>query len=148
MAAACERTPLSSRIRAAPSCSSLALGEPPEFPNSLLKPERSKTCALCASNSSWNLSDCSCQGNEAWSSCGFWIVGMAVLLSLPPTGSPSRLRAAIHAVSIKELTYWPSFNAPCRNPEHPRRGHGINGPPLPPGHFVAEAMDVAVMGSA
>ena len=41
-----------------------------------------------------------------------------------------------------------SFDTPRRNPEHPRRGDGIDGPPLPPGDFVAEAMDVAVMGPA
>ena len=37
---------------------------------------------------------------------------------------------------------------PPRNPEHPRGGDGINGPSLPPGDLVAEAMDVTVMGSA
>src|SRR3982074_535773 len=37
---------------------------------------------------------------------------------------------------------------PRRNPEHPRGGDGINGPSLPPGDLVAEAMDVTVVGSA
>jgi hypothetical protein len=34
-----------------------------------------------------------------------------------------------------------------RNPEHPRRGAGIDGTSLPPGDFVSEAVIVAVMGS-
>lgn len=41
-----------------------------------------------------------------------------------------------------------SFDTPRRNPEHPRRGDGINSPSLPPGDFVAEAMVVAVMRPA
>jgi hypothetical protein len=41
-----------------------------------------------------------------------------------------------------------SFNSPGRNPEHPRRREGINGPSAPPGDFVSEAVDVTVMGSA
>jgi hypothetical protein len=41
-----------------------------------------------------------------------------------------------------------SSGTPRRNPEHPRRGDGIDGPPLPPGDFVAEVMDVTVMSPA
>jgi hypothetical protein len=43
---------------------------------------------------------------------------------------------------------WLSLDSPRRNPKHPRRGDGINSPPLPPHDFVSGAMDVAVMGSA
>ena len=41
-----------------------------------------------------------------------------------------------------------SLNTPGRNPEHPRRGDGIDRAPFPPGDLVAEAVDFAVMGSA
>jgi hypothetical protein len=40
------------------------------------------------------------------------------------------------------------LDSPGRDPEHPRRGDGINSPPLPPGDFVAKAMVVAVMRPA
>jgi hypothetical protein len=42
----------------------------------------------------------------------------------------------------------PLFDPPRRNPEHPRRREGIDGPSLPPGYFVSDAVVVAVMGSA
>ena len=42
----------------------------------------------------------------------------------------------------------PSLDAPRRNPEHPRRGHGIDSPSLPPGDFVSDAVEVAVVNSA
>ena len=38
-----------------------------------------------------------------------------------------------------------SLDSPCRHPEHPRCGDGINSPPLPPGDFVAEAMVVLMV---
>jgi hypothetical protein len=41
-----------------------------------------------------------------------------------------------------------SFDTARRNPEHPRRREGINGPSLPPGDFVSDAMEVSVMDSA
>jgi hypothetical protein len=41
-----------------------------------------------------------------------------------------------------------SFDTPRRNPEHPRRREGINSPPLPPGDFVSDAVEVAVVNSA
>jgi hypothetical protein len=42
----------------------------------------------------------------------------------------------------------PSFDTSRRNPKRPRRGNGINSPPLPPGDFVAGVVVVSVMGSA
>jgi hypothetical protein len=47
-----------------------------------------------------------------------------------PTSDPSEGRKAV------------------QNPEHPRRGHGIYGPLLPPAEFICEVMEVAVMGPA
>jgi hypothetical protein len=44
------------------------------------------------------------------------------------------------------LSAYASFDPSRRNPEHPRRGDGIDGPYLR--EFVSEAMDVPVMGSA
>jgi hypothetical protein len=41
-----------------------------------------------------------------------------------------------------------SFDTARRNPEHPRRRERINGPSLPLGEFVSDAMDVSVMDSA
>ena len=41
-----------------------------------------------------------------------------------------------------------SLDSPCRHPEHPRCGDGINSPPLPPGDFVAEAMVVLMVRPA
>lgn len=38
-----------------------------------------------------------------------------------------------------------SFDAPGRSPERPRRREGIDRPTLPPGDFVSEATEVAVM---
>ena len=42
----------------------------------------------------------------------------------------------------------PSYNAPRRNPKHPRSRDGIDSPPLPPGDFVSEVMVVTMMRSA
>jgi len=42
----------------------------------------------------------------------------------------------------------PSFDTPRRNPKRPRRGDGINRPPLPPGDFVAGTVVFAVMSPA
>ena len=41
-----------------------------------------------------------------------------------------------------------SFDLPRRNPEQPRRRHGVDRPLPPPGDFVPEAMVVLVIGSA
>src|SRR6202011_6340819 len=47
------------------------------------------------------------------------------------------------AISLKS-----SLDTPRRNPKHPRRGHGIDSPSLPPGDLVSDAVEVAVVNSA
>ena len=72
---------------------------------------------------------------------------MAILLkfgAIDAIGGADRLRPLIHSF-VKQLF---SLYAPRRNPEHARRGEGIDGPSLPPGDFVSDAVEVAVMNSA
>ena len=55
-----------------------------------------------------------------------------------------RLPTGAKAWAIKPLSR-ASFEATCRNPEHPGGRHGVNCPLLPPGHLVPRAVVVAVM---
>src|ERR1700730_4037651 len=72
---------------------------------------------------------------------------MAILLkfgAIDAIGGANRLRPVIHSF-VKQFR---SFDTPCRNPEHARRSKRVDSPSLPPGDFVSDAVEVAVVNSA
>src|SRR5665213_2899313 len=62
--------------------------------------------------------------------------------------SGATVRSVMAACRCGKIWVSPSFDPPRRNPEQPRRRHGVDRPPPPPGDFVSEAVVVPVVGSA